>query len=207
MNQIEALRRLKSLGTRGFETRDAVALLGVTPANADVILRRLARGGMLTHVSRGRWSSSREIHRFALPELISSPYPAYVSLQSGLFHHGLIEQVPAVIYAVTIGRPRRVSTPFGVVSFHRMPPELFSGFEVDDASDSKIATAEKALFDLLYLAPARSRLFAKLPELEIPRGFRWSQLQRYVALVKAPSRRTLLMRSIARLRKHPNGDE
>lgn len=200
MNQIEALRRLRSLGTSGFETRDAVALLGVTPANANMILRRLERGGMLTHLSRGRWATPGGIHRFALPELLSAPYPAYVSLQSGLFHHGLIEQVPAVVYAVTIGRPRRVPTPLGVVSFHRMPPELFSGFEVDDASDAKIATPEKALFDLLYLAPGRSRLFAKLPELELPRSFRWPQLQRYVALVRSPSRRALLTRSIARIR-------
>lgn len=200
MNQIEALRRLKSLGTRGFETRDAAALLSVTPANANMILRRLERGGMLTHVSRGRWLSTRDVHRFALPEIISAPYPAYVSLQSGLFHHGLIEQVPAVIYAVTLGRPRRVRTPLGVVSFHRMPPELFSGYEVEDASGAKIATAEKALFDVLYLAPGRSRLFAKLPELEIPKRFRWTQLQRYVALVKSPSRRTLMTRSMAQLR-------
>ena len=200
MNQIEALRRLESLGTRGFETRDATALLAVTPANANMILRRLERGGMLTHVSRGRWFTSRDVQRFALPELISAPYPAYVSLQSGLFHRGLIEQVPAVIYAVTLGRPRRIRTPLGVVSFHRMPPELFSGFEIDDASGAKIATAEKALFDLLYLAPGRSRLFAKLPELEISRSFSWTRLQRYVALVKSASRHTLLTRTIARIK-------
>ena len=200
MNQIEALQRLRSLGTPGFETRDAAALLAVTPANASMILRRLARGGMLTHVSRGRWSLAGAAHRFALPELISAPYPAYVSLQSALFHHGLIEQVPAVIYAVTLGRPRRVRSPLGVVSFHRMPPELFSGFEVEPSSGAKIATAEKALFDLLYLAPGRSRLFARLPELEIPRRFRWTQLQRYAEIVRSPSRRTLLTRSIARVR-------
>ncbi|MGH8132565.1 MAG: type IV toxin-antitoxin system AbiEi family antitoxin domain-containing protein, partial [Steroidobacteraceae bacterium] len=177
------------------------ALLGVTPANANMILRRLEHGGLLTHVSRGRWLSTQEIHRFALPELISAPYPACVSLQSALFHHGLIEQVPAVIYAVTLARPRRVRTPLGVVSFHRVPPELFSGFEVEDASGAKIATAEKALFDVLYLAPGRSRLFAKLPELEIPRRFHWALMRQYVELVKSPSRRTFLTHSIARLRK------
>ena len=43
MNQIEALRRLRRLGTPVFETRDASALLDVTPANANMILRRLAK--------------------------------------------------------------------------------------------------------------------------------------------------------------------
>lgn len=200
MNQVEAMQRLKRLGAHGFETRDAAAVLDVTAANAHMILRRLAQAGLVVHVSRGRWLQSADVSPFALPELISAPYPAYISLQSALFHHGLVEQVPAVIYAVTLGRPRRVRTPLGVVSFHRLPPELFSGFEVD-AGGAKIATAEKALFDLLYLAPGRSRLFATLPEMEIPRKFRWAQLTRYAALVKSPSRRTYLAEAIARLRK------
>ncbi len=201
MSQIEALQRLKKLGAPGFETRDASALLGVTPNNAHMILRRLAAGGLLTHVSRGRWLFSEGASKYALPELISAPAPAYVSLQSALFHHGLIEQIPAVVYAVTLARPRRVSTPLAVVSFHRMPPELFNGFEILPRDHAKMATPEKALFDTLYLAPGRSRLFAKLPELEIPRGFRWQQLKRYTALVKSPSRRTFLTENIERLRK------
>jgi predicted transcriptional regulator of viral defense system len=201
MNQIEALQRLKRLGAHGFETRDAAAALAVTAANAHMILRRLAHAGLLIHVSRGRWLQSTNVSPFALPELISAPYPAYVSLQSALFHHGFIEQVPAVIYAVTLGRPRRVRTPLRVVSFHRIPAELFSGFEVEDASGAKIATAEKALFDLFYLAPGRSRLFAALPELEIPRNFHWALLAQYTALVKSPSRRTHLTERITQLRK------
>ena len=201
MNQIEALQRLKRLGSHGFETRDAAAALGVKAGNAHMILRRLARAGLLVHVSRGLWLKSADVPAFALPELISAPYPAYVSLQSALFHHGLIEQVPAVIYAVTLGRPRRVRTPLGVVSFHRVPPELFTGFEVETHVGAKIATPEKALFDLLYLAQGRSRLFAHLPELTVPRKFQWGVLVRYAGLVKAPSRRTYLAERIARLRK------
>lgn len=201
MNQIEALQRLKRIGTHGFETRDAAAALDVTAANAHMILRRLARAGLLTHVSRGRWLQSADVPPFALPEFISAPYPAYISLQSALFHHGLVEQVPAVVYAVTLGRPRRVRTPLGVVSFHRVPPELFTGFEVETHGGAKIATAEKALFDLLYLAQGRSRLFARLPELTVAREFQWARLKQYAALVKSPSRRTYLTKGIARLRK------
>jgi predicted transcriptional regulator of viral defense system len=195
MNQIEALQKLQRLGAPVFETRDAAALLAVTTANANVILKRLARQGMLTHLARGRWLLGREVARFTLPELISAPYPAYVSLQSALFHHGLIEQVPAVTYAVTLGRPRRVTTPLGTISYHRMPPELFTGFELDEHG-AKIATSEKALFDVLYLSPARSRLFAKLPELELPRDFRWSQLREYARSVAFDSRRAHIERRI-----------
>jgi predicted transcriptional regulator of viral defense system len=198
MNQIEALRRFQKLGTPMLETSDAAALLGVTSANAHMILRRLAAQGLATHLSRGKWLVGQGVSRFALPELLSAPYPSYVSMQSALFHRGLIEQVPAVVYAATLGRPRRVTTPLGVISFHRLPPELFSGFEVAD-DGAKIATAEKALFDVLYLAPARSRLFARLPELEVPRRFRWSELHALAKLVSSPRRRTHVERRIEEL--------
>ena len=200
MNQIEALRRLQGLGTSVFETRDASALLSVTPANANMILRRLADQGQLVHLARGRWLSAPGISRFALPELISAPSPAYVSMQSALFHHGLIEQIPAVIYAATLGRPRRAATPMGVISFHRLPAELFTGFEVND-DGAKIATPEKALFDVLYLGPARSRLFARLPEMEFPREFRWSQLRDFAKSVKSPNRRKFIDRRIEEIHR------
>jgi predicted transcriptional regulator of viral defense system len=199
MNQIEALRRLRALAVPVVESRDAAALLNVSASNATTILRRLAHARMITHLSRGRWLVGDGIEPFALPELISAPYPAYVSLQSALFHHGLIEQIPAVIYAVTLARSRRVPTPLGLVSFHRMPPELFGGFELSPRSDAKIATQEKALFDLLYLGPARSRLFSSLPELTVPRGFRWRSLRDYAALVKSSARRAYINERIAAL--------
>jgi hypothetical protein len=136
----------------------------------------------------------------ALPELILAPYPAYISLQSALFHHGLIEQIPAVIYAVTPARPRRLRTPMGTISFHRMPPELFQGFELSSGSDAKIATPEKALFDLLYLAPGRSRVFSKQPELTIPRRFKWQRLKECTELVKSSGRRAYIAERIRALR-------
>lgn len=200
MNQIEALRRLRELGTPVVETRDASALLDVSAANANMILRRLADQKLVTHLARGKWLVDSGLPRFALPELIAAPWPAYVSLQSALFHRGLIEQVPAVVYAVTLGKPRRVDTPLAVISFHRLPAELFQGFDVD-ADGSKIASAEKALFDVLYLSPARSRLFARLPELEIPRQFRWQRLRDYAALVKSGTRRTHIERRIQEIQR------
>lgn len=196
MNQIEAMKRLGALGAPSFATRDAATVLQVTTANASMILRRLQEQGFLNHLARGRWGMARGISRFALPELLAAPDPAYVSLQSALFHHGLIEQVPSVIYAVTLGRTRRVENSIGTVSFHRMPPELFTGFELNPDDAAKIATAEKAVFDILYLAPTRSRLFARLPELELPRKFQWPQLRRYISMVASDSRRTFLAKRV-----------
>jgi predicted transcriptional regulator of viral defense system len=196
MNQIDVLQRLRAFATPVVETRDVAALLQASTSSATTILRRLAQKAMITHLSRGRWLVHENIDRLALPELISAPYPAYVSLQSALFHHGLIEQIPSVIYAVTPARPRRVRTPVGTISFHRMPPELFKGFDLLPGSDAKIATPEKALFDLFYLAPGRSRLFSQQPELAIPRRFQWERLKEYTSLVKSSGRRAYIAERI-----------
>lgn len=200
MNQIESLQRIRALATPVVESRDVAALLRVSTSNATTILRRLARAGMIVHLSRGRWLVNEKIDRLALPELIQAPYPAYVSLQSALFHHGLIEQIPSVIYAVTPARPRRLQTPMGTISFHRMPPELITGFELAPGSNAKIATPEKALFDLLYLAPGRSRVFSTLPELAIPRRFQWQRLKEYTEQVKSAGRRAFVAERIRYLR-------
>lgn len=199
MNQIEALQRLRTLAAAVVETRDIAALLQVSTSNATTILRRLARNGMIVHLSRGRWLVNEKIDHFALPELILAPYPAYISLQSALFHHGLIEQIPSIIYAVTPARPRRLETPLGTISFHRMPPELFKGFELSPQSDAKIAIPEKALFDLLYLAPGRSRVFSNLPELTIPRRLQWQRLKEYTTLVKSSGRQAYIAERIRAL--------
>lgn len=198
MTQIEALRRLDRFGVEAFATRDAAALLGVTPANAHMILRRLSRHDFLVHLARGRWGLARTLQRMLLPEHIAAPYPAYVSLQTALFQHGLIGQVPAVLYAVTVGRTRRVTTPAGTVSLHHLPPELFMGYELTPEG-AKLATPEKALFDLLYLAPGRSRLFARLPEIEFPRAFRWAEVRRFTALVVSSRRRAFVLGRIESL--------
>src|SRR5690606_37828292 len=118
-------------------TNDAGAQLGVTRPYASQILKRLASAGHVVHLSRGRWAFPN-IKRFALPEALTRPSPSYVSFHSALFHHGLIEQIPQVVYAATLAPTRRVATPLGVVSLHQLAPEMFGGYEYDDRSDANV---------------------------------------------------------------------
>ncbi len=82
---------------------------------------------------------------------------------------GLITQIPRTIYVISLGRTKTVLTPVGSYSVHRLPPELFGGFEERDGE--RMATAEKAVFDTLYLARARGQRFSHLTEVELPAGF------------------------------------
>jgi predicted transcriptional regulator of viral defense system len=199
MNQTEALQGIRRLGVPSFETRDISALLRVSPANASVLLSRLASRGFVRRLARGRWSSSPQSNQAQLAELIAAPAPAYVSLQSALFRHGLIDQIPEVLYAITLGRSRRVHTTSGTVSLHRIAPALFGGYVTTD-DGTKMATAEKALFDLLYLGPTRTRLFASLPELLVQRSFSWPEVARWAKRIAGRSRRAFVEQKLAEIR-------
>ena len=112
-----------------------------------------------------------------MPEYLTAPLTSYVSLQTALHRRGLIEQIPEVVYAVSLARTQRVKTTAGTFSMHHLAPEVFGGYE-ETGRGAKLATAEKALFDFAHLSSGRSRLFTSLPELELPRGFRRKELPR-----------------------------
>jgi len=190
VNARDAIARLQGLGVAAVTTADASAVLGLAVDAASHTLQRLALSGLLTRIRKGIWALGREPDRRVLLEYITAPFPAYLSLQTALYQHGLVEQVPEVVYAVSLARGGRVRTPVGTYSIHHVQPEFFGGFEVA-ASGAKLATAEKALIDLLYLSPARSWLFAALPEVELPRTFRRSVARSWAR--KVPSARVRAM--------------
>lgn len=187
MNAVDALVRIRGLGMPVIKTADAAVALGESTGAASYTLTRLGRAGLITRLRHGVWWVEPQLERLRLPEFLSAPYPSYVSLQTALHYHGLIEQIPEIVYVATLTRTQRVKTSAGVFSLHHLAPEVFGGFaERDDGA--KIATPEKALFDVAYLSAGKSRLFTNLPELELSRRFRHRELK--VWLNKIPSERS-----------------
>jgi predicted transcriptional regulator of viral defense system len=179
MNASEALGRLKSLRVPAATTADVAAVLGLSGTATSHMLKRLGRAGLVTPLRKGVWALAERLDRLVLAEYVTAPYAAYLSLQTALYQHGMIEQIPSMIYLVSLARSARVETALGTYSIHHVQPSLFDGFEVLD-SGIKLALPEKALIDFLYLSPTRARLFAALPELELPRGFRRSVAREWV---------------------------
>jgi predicted transcriptional regulator of viral defense system len=189
---LDAYRRLLDLGQPVFRTRDAAACLRIMPAHASKVLDRLAGSGHVLPVAHGLWALPGKTQALALPERLTDPFPSYVSLQSALYHHGMISQIPAVTYAVSIGRTRVYETPLGTVSVHHVTPSFFGGFEIARESGVKMAVPEKAIVDYFYLSPTRSRLFTALPDLELPRSFRLAKARAFVRSIRSPRRRVLV---------------
>ncbi len=202
MNATEALGRLRSLRVPAATTSDAAAILGLSVQAASHTLRRLASSGLVTPVRRGVWALSDQPDPLALAEYVTAPYPSYVSLQTALYRRGMITQIPSSIYLVSLARSDLVETGVGSYSVHHVRPELFDGFEHDPRSGTKLALPEKALFDFLYLSPTRGRLFAALPELELPRGFRRSVVREWVDRIPSARSRTIVARKLDEVLQH-----
>ncbi len=195
MKAADALARLQRLGVPVVDTADAAAALGSSTAAASMTLSRLVASGLIAAVRHGTWWIDGTIDPLRLPEYLTAPLPSYVSLQTALHVHGVIEQIPEVVYAVSLARSQRVTTRAGTFSIHHVAPEVFGGFDERD-SGIKLATAEKALFDVAYLSAGRTRLFAALPEIELPRGFRRSELKRWLARIPSERSRTITSRKL-----------
>lgn len=192
MNAAEALGRLKGLHVPAVTTADAAAVLGLSGTAASHMLRRLSKAGLVNAFRKGVWAFEEPPDALAMAEYATAPYPAYVSLQTALYQRGLIEQIPSMTYLVSLARTARVETAAGSYSIHHVQPALFGGFEVMPESGIKLALPEKALVDFLYLSPTRGRLFASLPEIEIPRGFRRAEARKWIDRIPSARVRTIV---------------
>ncbi|MEK7474885.1 MAG: type IV toxin-antitoxin system AbiEi family antitoxin domain-containing protein [Candidatus Coatesbacteria bacterium] len=141
---------------RFFTTTDAANLSGLSPASASQALRRMAATGLVARLRQGVWQNrlAAGINPFEAVPFLRYPWPAYVSLYSALSEHGIIEEIPQVVYAVSPGRPGTFRTPSGVFHLHHLPTRLIWGFTVRHvgAASYPMAEPEKAFLDLCYLA-------------------------------------------------------
>lgn len=198
MNLMEAYARLRTLSVPVLYTQDVSAYLGVDIKYANKILARLAKLEQIIHLCRGKWIFP-DSDPFSIPEILTSPFPAYISLQTALYFHGMISQIPSMIYAVSVARTRMYKTIIANVSIHHVKPEFFFGFEEKKNGLLKIATPEKALIDFLYLSPAKSRLFSALPEIEIPKSFKISKARKIISQITFVRTQSLVTKQLEQI--------
>lgn len=199
MNLLTAYQKLKVLEP-AFLTKEAATVLNISANNAAKILSRLAEQKVIIRVARGRWAYSPSIDPLLLPSILAYPMMAYVSLYSALYYHGMIEQIPNTVFAITNGKTKIFQTPLGKISLHSINPILFTGYEVYGKNLLLMATPEKALFDTLYLMPAKSNLFKRLTEIEFPEHFKFSLFEKWLKSVKNKSRRLLIKESLGEIK-------
>lgn len=191
-----SLERLASVlhvaGGEAISTRDVAAGLKISASAASHVMTSLRAHGLASRIRPGLWLVGEPpTDRFALAAALTAPSPAYVSFTSALSYHGLIDQLPREITVASTGRPKLIRTEYGDYRIHRIAPPLFGGWE--PKHDAWMATPEKALFDIAYVAAVRGQR-TTIPELDLPQSFDRRKIDEW--LKRVPSKR---VRTIARL--------
>lgn len=200
MKLIDALTQIKALSQAVFASKDIAISLQISDQYANKILRRLADAKAIVHLRRGLWGLPELIDPLMLVDYLTAPLPSYVSLHTALYYHGLISQIPDVIYGVSLARTRRYVNPIATYSIHHINPKLFFDFEIQGKNHIRIAKPEKALFDYFYLKSSKTMLFAKIVELEINVDFNWQLLEGYVIKINSVSRQQMVANAITKIK-------
>ncbi len=174
------------------------------PRDVALQLSRWVKAGRLVQLRRGLYTLAQPYRKIAPhPFLIANALrkASYVSLQSALHYHGLIPEHVPTATSVTTGRPGEIRGAAGPFLFRHIKDSWFHGYEnveVDRDQFAFVASAEKALLDLLYLTPGSDGTDylreLRLQNVEILRLHQLIEIAR-----KSASRK--LIRAVRRLQK------
>lgn len=154
-----------------FTTREYAEESGVSIASASRQLGAGAEQGPLARLTRGVWANPTHpfFHPLAcVPKLLGNEQ-GYASFLTALHLREVIEQIPRAIQIATTGHARQLATPVGSYEFFHLAPTMMRrGIEWSDTRiPYRIATADKALLDTIYVSLRRGRRFRSLPELDL----------------------------------------
>jgi predicted transcriptional regulator of viral defense system len=169
VNRLEAYSNLERLGPV-VSTAEAAAGLRLSVSSTSRLLRGLADVGRAHQVRSGIWALGQDPpDPFSVISELTRPHLSYVSFSSALNYHGMIDQIPREVSVASLDRARRIETSLGVYGIHHLPAELFGGWQ--ETPRGRMATPEKAIFDLSYVSAVHQGGPRRVPEIELPAGF------------------------------------
>jgi predicted transcriptional regulator of viral defense system len=157
-----------------FTTRDFANYTSLSMSAASKKLTRLKAKKLLTHITRGVWANTGHpyFHPVSCVPYLLGKEQGYVSFLTALHFHGLLSQIPRTIQVATTGHSRTLVSPVAQFEFIQIKPELMQqGITWSETQlPYLLATTEKAVIDVLYIATRKKRRFARLPELTLASG-------------------------------------
>lgn len=194
MTRLVTYTTLETLGPV-LATGEAAAALRMSVSSASRVLRGLEREGRARQLRSGLWAVGAEApDPFMIAPELTRPHLAYVSFESALSYHGLIDQVPREVSIASLDRARRIATSVGTFAIHHLPAQLFGGWQ--ETLRGRVAGPEKAIFDISYASAAHRGRPRRIPELELPAGFDVRVIETWAARIVSPRVRTLTRTAI-----------
>jgi len=144
--------------------------------------------GLLKHAKRGIFilpNSKTDFHVLA-----NEMNYSYISLEYALSYYQIIPDVAQTITSVSKDRNEKIHNELGGFVYQKITKNLFFGYVLlkseRDNHNFRIATPEKALFDLVYMrADLKNENDFESLRLTLPKDFKISQLKKFLSLVKA----------------------
>lgn len=179
---VRALRRGKPV----YRLLELARLSGHSPAATRRAVHRLVERGLLVRIGKGLYANPLTPGGAPTVETVAALLypPAYISLESALFLHGIMDQAPYVLTCVTANKTKRFETGIGEIHYHHLKAELFFGYELQEGVP--VAAPEKAALDFVYLEQRAGRqpVLDEWNWEEVDRGQLWRWAKRYPRTVQ-----------------------
>jgi len=154
-----------------FTTRDYAYYQNLSMSAASKKLFRLKEKKLITRVTKGVWANTSHpyFHPASCVPYLLNNENGYVSFLTALHFHGLLSQIPKTIQVATTGHSRILDSSVAYYEFFQIKPELMQQHLTWSETQLPylLATAEKALLDVLYISTRKNRRFIRLPELTL----------------------------------------
>ena len=141
---LEHLRRGKSI----YQFGELQRLTKLSEVATQRAVHRLARARLIAKLGKGYYANLLQPPRIEDVSAVLYP-PSYISLESALFHHGIIEQTPQTLTCVSTNKTKTFQSAFGEIYYAHLQAGLFFGYELNGRSF--MALPEKAALDFIYL--------------------------------------------------------
>lgn len=107
------------------------------------------------------------VHPFLVANILY--YPSYVSLESALYEHGFIPDVPQAITSISTKKTWSVKIYLGDYSYKKIKKECFVGYAPTTylGREVLLAEPEKAIVDFFYFYKSRLRKSKQIDELRL----------------------------------------
>lgn len=143
---------LKS-GRKFYKMADFMKFSGLNYTACRTTAYRLIKRGLLIRIGKELFGNM--LVNFSPEEAACQAYPpSYLSCEYALSRHGVIDQMPVTLTAVTLRRSKRARVGQVGVDYRHLRKNLFWGYVQE--GESFIAEPEKALLDWLYLIGERT---------------------------------------------------
>lgn len=190
INYLEFKNFLELLGKTYFHLADLQKFYSGNKSSLKPLLANWSKKGLIYHLGQGFYTFNIALVDYlALANQLDDG--SYISFESALSFHNLIDQVPSIATLATKNRSRIVKLSRWTFEYSHLKPELIFDYEL--RGNIYIATPEKALADLFYLA-ARGKRLVELDTLEknkINRKELTAILKKFPVYVAAKSRQLL----------------